>query len=210
MCHFFSCRHATQRPKLVRWQKTFAQMCLASSAGRWSGRCPSRWRRRWATPLLIAQTCRARSSILWGMDECENRKVMKMLQVCSEIPRQQARQVPKEVRSSIVFQTGESHINLWPWLISQYDFRFAQNKSARSALMCPARRRSRYLKGHYLVLVIIIVIAIIMMIIIVVAIVMTIMIIVANKQQIIIVVPICNLQWSGVQRDSSPSCPRGV
>lgn len=93
---------------------------------------------------------------------------------------------------------------------SQYDFRFAQNKSARSALMCPARRRSRYLKGHYLVLVIIIVIAIIMMIIIVVAIVMTIMIIVANKQEIIIVVPICNLQWSGVQRDSSPSCPRGV
>ena len=132
-----------------------------------------------------------------------------MLQVCSEIPRQQARQVPKEVRSSIVFQTSTFDLDI-TISKSQYDFRFAQNKSARSALMCPARRKSRYLKGHYLVLVIIIVIAIIMMIIIVVAIVMTIMIIVANKQEIIIVVPICNLQWSGVQRDSSPSCPRGV
>ena len=74
----------------------------------------------------------------------------------------------------------------------------------------PRQKEKQVFKGHYLVLVIIIVIAIIMMIIIVVAIVMTIMIIVANKQEIIIVVPICNLQWSGVQRDSSPSCPRGV
>ena len=32
----------------LRCQKRFAQMCLASSAARWSARCPSRLRRRWA------------------------------------------------------------------------------------------------------------------------------------------------------------------
>ena len=158
--------------------------------------------------------CRLRKHVVQDHQYCEewmSVKIERWWKCCRFAQRSRGSKRDKSQRRwDLVFQTGESHINLWPWLISQYDIRFAQNKSARSALMCPARRRSRYLKGHYLVLVIIIVIAIIMMIIIVVAIVMTIMIIVANKQEIIIVVPICNLQWSGVQRDSSPSCPRGV